>query len=203
VVEEWISDVLQAPFATSAPFSTLSLAQLKAEQCVVEMEFHLPLHQVNGSEFNRIVNLGRSTVARQYGFESLNGMLKGFIDLTFEYQGQYFVADYKSNFLGDSADDYAQNKLQRAMDEHDYGLQAILYVLALHRLLKLNLADYDYEKHIGGAFYLFLRGMSAASPGNGCYFVKPEQSLIDALDRLFDGEQGTQPRQDMEQLKLC
>ena len=45
------------------------------------------------------------------------------------------------------------------MAQHGYHLQYLLYVTALHRLLRIRLPDYDYDRHIGGAFYLFLRGM--------------------------------------------
>ena len=55
----------------------------------------------------------------------------------------------------------------------------MLYLLALHRLLKLRLPDYDYDRHIGGAVYLLLRGAAAA------HFEKPPRALIETLDRLF------------------
>ena len=64
-----------------------------------------------------------------------------------------------------------------------YELQYVLYLLALHRLLKLRLPDYDYDTHIGGALYLFLRG--SQSPTRGIHAERPPRALIEALDHLF------------------
>ena len=66
----------------------------------------------------------------------------------------------------------------------------MIYTLALHRLLKLRITDYDYDQHIGGAYYLFLRGLSASDDQNhyGQYFHKPDKKLIESLDRLIKEE---------------
>ena len=137
--------------------------------------------------FNQLINHYMPQYNRHYDFAELNGMLKGFIDLTFVFDGKYYVADYKSNHLGYDYKDYQLAELERAMQHHDYHLQAILYTLALHRWLGQQLADYDYEKHIGGAYYLFLRGMHSNKAGNGVYYFKAPQAFILALDDLFDG----------------
>ena len=115
-----------------------------------------------------------------------NGMLKGFIDLVFEHNGQYYVLDYKSNFLGDNDSAYTDQAMGEAIVERRYDLQYVLYLLALHRLLKARLPDYDYDQHVGGAVYLFLRGVNA--PGAGAFADKPPRALIEQLDAMFDGE---------------
>jgi exodeoxyribonuclease V beta subunit len=69
------------------------------------------------------------------------------------------------------------------MEAHAYALQALLYVLALHRWLRWMLPDYDYARDIGGAAYLFLRGMRPDLPGNGVLHLLPPHSLIEALDQ--------------------
>ncbi|MDZ7750417.1 MAG: exodeoxyribonuclease V subunit beta [Gammaproteobacteria bacterium] len=117
-----------------------------------------------------------------------NGMLKGFIDLMFEHHGRYYVLDYKSNTLGTGDDAYTHRAMGEAILKERYDLQYILYLLALHRLLKARLADYDYDSHIGGAVYLFLRGVNA--PSAGAFTDKPPRELIEKLDALFDGEAG-------------
>jgi hypothetical protein len=75
----------------------------------------------------------------------LNGMFKGFIDLTFEHDGRYYVADYKSNWLGPDDSAYTQDAMEQSILEHRYDLQYVLYLLALHRQLKARLPDYDYD----------------------------------------------------------
>lgn len=208
-LENWLTDVLLAPFNVEAELApelapipetntktpSISLSQLSAKQVKVEMEFHMPLHEVKVSDFNRIINQYFKQHKRDYQFEQLNGMIKGFIDLMFEFEGKFYVADYKSNHLGDSYDSYHFSAMQQAMTAHDYHLQAILYTLALHRWLKYKLPDYDYHTHIGGAYYLFIRGMSQTEPGNGVYFVLPEKPMIEALDDLFCGKVSSKTEQ--------
>jgi exodeoxyribonuclease V beta subunit len=187
-VELWLRDMLLASLCVDAQPSSLCLAQLSPQQIKVEMEFHMPLHQVRVKDFNKIINRYFKQQSRDYQFEQLNGMIKGFIDLMFEFEGKYYVADYKSNYLGDSYSHYNQSAMEHAMTDHDYHLQAILYTLALHRWLKHKLANYDYQRHIGGAYYLFIRGMSQNEPGSGVYYFVPEQSMIEKLDDLFAGK---------------
>ncbi|ERI51663.1 hypothetical protein N878_21860 [Pseudomonas sp. EGD-AK9] len=115
--------------------------------------------------------------------DTLNGMFKGFIDLVFEHQGRYYVADYKSNWLGVDDGAYTHDAMAAAMASHRYDLQYVLYVLALHRQLRLRLAEYDYDRHLGGALYLFLR-----APAHGVYLARPPRELIEQLDALFMGE---------------
>jgi exodeoxyribonuclease V beta subunit len=57
-------------------------------------------------------------------------------------------------------------------------------LLALHRLLKVRLGEnYDYDTHVGGALYLFLRGSNSSLGGR--MFDKPPKALIEGLDQLF------------------
>ena len=210
-LENWLTDVLLAPFnveaeaeqvpETNTQTPSISLSKLSAKQVKVEMEFHMPLHEVKVSGFNHIINQYFKQHKRDYQFEQLNGMIKGFIDLMFEFEGKFYVADYKSNHLGDSYDNYHYSAMEQAMTGHDYHLQAILYTLALHRWLKHKLPNYDYNTHVGGAYYLFIRGMSQVVPSNGVYFVLPEKAMIEALDDLFLGKPSSKTLQANKQLQ--
>jgi exodeoxyribonuclease V beta subunit len=95
------------------------------------------------------------------------------------------VADYKSNWLGPDDDAYTREAMRAAVVDKRYDLQYVLYLFALHRLLGARLPGYDYDRHVGGALYLFLRGSRA--PTRGLHFERPPRALIDALDRLFAG----------------
>ena len=110
-------------------------------------------------------------------------MLKGFIDLVVEHEGRYYVIDYKSNWLGPDDAAYTAAAMAQEILAKRYELQYVLYLLALHRLLKLRLPGYDYETHMGGALYLFLRGSQA--PTRGIHAERPPRALIESLDRLF------------------
>jgi len=111
-------------------------------------------------------------------------MLMGFADLVFEHAGRYGVLDYKSNALGLRDADYTPAAMEAAMLEHRYDVQAALYLLALHRLLRSRLgAGYRPAQHLHGAVYLFLRGIQ--NPGGGAWLLPPPWGLIDALDAML------------------
>lgn len=190
MLDSWLGDVFAAPFAVKGQGADLCLSGLSRQQVKVEMEFYMPLLQVKVEAFNQLINRHNQQHARDYQFEQLNGMIKGFIDLMFEFNGKFYVADYKSNHLGDVLESYHPAALEQAMTDHDYHLQAILYTLALHRWLGQKLPNYHYETHVGGAYYLFLRGMSSEAPGSGVYHILPDKQLIMGLDKLFSGMVG-------------
>ncbi|MEI6858243.1 MAG: exodeoxyribonuclease V subunit beta [Shewanella sp.] len=180
----WYLDILNAPLTQDG---SLTLSQLIPSQKLVEMEFYLPINQLKANELNGL--LEHYGYSAGLNFESLKGMLKGFIDLTFEHKGQFYIADYKSNHLGDDFSHYGSIPMAGAIRSHRYDLQYIIYTLALHRYLTLRMTDYDYKQHIGGCYYLFLRGMSVNSSMSGIFYDKPPEALILALDALFDLEQ--------------
>jgi exodeoxyribonuclease V beta subunit len=138
------------------------------------------------------------------------GYLTGTIDLVFATPTQpglpaerFFVADYKSNKLDLLAEgpprpqNYCQAWMLHEMEHHAYTVQMVLYTLALHRWLRQRLGDaYRYERHVGGAFYLFLRGMTGPDTPRsgehplGVFFHRPAQALIEHLDALLDASGG-------------
>jgi exodeoxyribonuclease V beta subunit len=100
--------------------------------------------------------------------------------------GRYWVLDYKTNRLP-SPDDYREPGLSRAMREHGYDLQALIYAVALHRELRARLgAAYVPSRDFGGAIYLFVRGAAA---GDGVHRTHYDADLLDALDRAFSQPQ--------------
>jgi exodeoxyribonuclease V beta subunit len=99
------------------------------------------------------------------------------------------VVDYKSNDLGPTAADYAPAALAVEMTRHDYVLQYHLYLVAVHRYLRRRLRDYAYHRDVGGALYLFVRGMSPTrGPATGVVHATPPAALIEALSALLGGE---------------
>ena len=82
----------------------------------------------------------------------LSGYLRGFIDAVFCDGERYFVIDYKSNHLGARQSDYRPARILESMIQHDYVLQYLVYTVAVDRLLASRIADYEYERHFGGAY---------------------------------------------------
>ncbi len=74
-----------------------------------------------------------------------------------------------------------------------YLLQYHLYSVALHRLLRARLPGYEYDRHFGGVYYLFLRGVAPEEmDGAGIYYDRPNLRLLNALDGfLREGEKLT------------
>ncbi|WP_421159270.1 exodeoxyribonuclease V subunit beta [Aeromonas dhakensis] len=182
VLQQQVEAVLDTPLETG--FSEpVRLRDLAPERKQVELEFFLPMGRVTAQALTALCQqhdpLSRDN--KPLSFATVQGMLKGFIDLVFEWQGRWYLLDYKSNHLGMSLADYSRPALEQAMVEHRYDLQYQLYSLALHRLLTLRLPGYDFDQHFGGVFYLFLRGM----PQGGIFHTRPSRELVQGLDRLF------------------
>ncbi|MFK3793576.1 exodeoxyribonuclease V subunit beta [Pseudomonas piscis] len=181
----WLQHLLQAPMPVGDGQPPVVLGQL--DQYRVEMEFWFASHKVDVLKLDELVRQQTHQGAARVTAEPvlLNGMFKGFIDLTFEHHGRYYVADYKSNWLGADDAAYTEQAMEQSILDNRYDLQYVLYLLALHRQLKARLADYDYDRHMGGALYLFLRGTHSAS--QGVYFARPPRQLIERLDLMFQG----------------
>lgn len=116
-------------------------------------------------------------------FVPIQGFLTGSIDLVFTHAGRWYVVDYKTNKLGEGRDDYDLASMTEVMAHHHYFLQYHLYTLALHRFLRWRLPDYDPATHLGGSFYLFLRGMSPTTgPTRGVFFDHVSPAMVALLE---------------------
>ena len=182
VLQQQVEAVLDTQLDTAFG-EPVRLRDLSAERKQVELEFFLPMERVTAKDLTALCQRldPLSAGNKPLSFSTVQGMLKGFIDLVFEWQGRWYLLDYKSNHLGMSPADYGRPALERAMQEHRYDLQYQLYSLALHRLLALRLPGYDFDQHFGGVYYLFLRGM----PQGGVFHTRPSRELVLGLDELF------------------
>jgi len=137
--------------------------------------------------------------------EQLRGYLTGSLDAVLRLrdpggESRYVVVDYKTNWLGhDLADGeqlsawhYRPAALSQAMLAAHYPLQALLYSVALHRYLRWRQAGYDPGRHLGGALYLFVRGMCGPDTPLvddapcGVFGWRPPAELIEELSSLLD-----------------
>lgn len=133
----------------------------------------------------------------------IRGYLTGSIDLAFRQLGpsgdRYFVADYKTNWLAPkgavlTTSHYSQAAMEAEMRHAHYPLQALFYLVALHRYLRWRLPSYNPERNLGGAVYMFLRGMAGPDvqdrPGTepeGVFFWRPPIGLVTEVSDLFAG----------------
>ncbi|MGH2824239.1 MAG: hypothetical protein ACRDLY_14730 [Thermoleophilaceae bacterium] len=185
----WIAEVLTTPLWTGGvPFC---LARLSPRAVLKELEFELPLGPLEPSAITAIA-ARHGLALPPLAHERLYGYLKGYIDLVFLHEDRFYIADYKTTWLGAAPADYTQAALERAMAASGYHLQYLLYTVALHRWLGRRIAGYDYERCFGGVYYLFLRGMQPGridSRGRpfGVYRARPALVLIEALDGALAG----------------
>ena len=180
LVEKGLETPLSRPGDTGGVFRLSDL-----ERPIAEMEFHLPLHKLQRAELAHCLEEHGYEHRLAGGDAKIDGFLHGFIDLVAEHDGRWYVLDYKSNWLGPDLASYSEAAIAESMRHHGYHLQYLLYLTALHRLLPLRLEDYDYDRHIGGAFYLFLRGMRPNAPGSGVFHDRPSRACIEAIDACF------------------
>ncbi|MRW90713.1 exodeoxyribonuclease V subunit beta [Duganella sp. FT80W] len=177
----WLREIAVTPLPhLDAPLSSI-VAPLP------EMEFWFPSERLATGALDKLcaTHLLGGAARPALPERALHGMLKGFCDLVFEHEGRYWILDYKSNALGGGDASYHEPALIGAMAEHRYDIQGAIYMLALHRLLQSRLGDaYDPAEQLGGAIFMFLRGIGNAQT-RGCYWIAPDADLLDGLDRLL------------------
>ncbi|MEX2328029.1 MAG: PD-(D/E)XK nuclease family protein [Pseudomonadales bacterium] len=183
-LENWLSDIVTTPLVDG-----VTLEQVEAGMRLDEMEFHFPLATDN-SMLQLLQSNGYLDEAVRPNLTQLSGMMTGLIDLVFAHGGRFYIVDYKSNYLGNTATHYETLALQQAIKHHQYDLQYLIYCVALTRYLRNRVPDYRYETHFGGVFYLFLRGMqgvgtASASNTTGVFFDRPDEAFLARLDQIM------------------
>ena len=157
-----------------------------------EVEFLIPTgSNARAADLSRLLGmLSPEAEVPDLSDESLKGYLTGFIDLLFMHEGRFWVLDWKSNAVSEVPEGFDGMRLDEEMRRHRYRLQYLIYLTALRRMLKLRFGEAEAESRIGGAIYLFLRGVragstTAANPqGVVCERVHP--AVLRALDEFFE-----------------
>lgn len=215
LLRDGILGVLETPLG--ATFDGLRLRQISTADRLSELSFEL--HLAGGEPPVTDALIGRllldhldsgdpyrpwaETLASGRFNVDLVGHLTGSIDLVVRVgrpdAPRFVVVDYKTNRLHDwhrvpDGLDYGTVRMSEAMVEHHYPLQALLYSVALHRYLRWRLPGYRPDAHLGGAAYLFVRGMSGphvlapqGEPNGVCAWSIPTQLIVELSD-VFAGE---------------
>jgi exodeoxyribonuclease V beta subunit len=167
-----------------------SLSRISNGERLNEVEFYFPLKLITPADLEKIdlragQPQGAMEVPERVGrleFAPVRGYMKGFMDLVFRFEDRFYLVDWKSNFLGSRVEDYDGPRMAAAMAESFYTLQYHLYTVALHQYLKVKQPGYDYGKHFGGVYYVFLRGVDPdKGPQYGVFRDRPSQALIEDL----------------------
>lgn len=172
----------------------LTLAQIPRSDRRSEVEFSFPVESLNSARLREAFAkfTGSAVADFSRGWEHLEfrmdeGFMRGFIDLLFVFEGRFYIVDWKSNWLGNRADDYAPAALQATMLTHFYFLQYHLYTVAADLFLERQFPRHDYEALFGGVFYIFLRGVDPADPTRGIFRDRPAAALVRELRACLTG----------------
>jgi exodeoxyribonuclease V beta subunit len=192
------------------------LVDLDSRDRLAEMDFHFTLARpdVSAEQIALAAASDNDSMFAEYfiqlaqkwradGGRNIAGLMTGSIDLLFRVRSgdrhKYFVVDYKSNRLHTPSEvvshaSYGVNSMKKAMEEHHYPLQALFYCVALHRFLSMRVSDYDIDRDLGGAGYLFVRGMVGHETPivngthNGVLAWRPSTQTILTINALLGGE---------------
>lgn len=168
------------------------LARALPEHCLVELEFVFPVDKLDVKRLIQILTYPGHGLAEPIreaaatlGFSTVQGYIKGFMDLLVQIDNKVYLVDYKSNYLGDSMSDYNNHAICMSVAREHYYLQYLIYTVALKRYYASR--KVDLMPIFGGVRYLYLRGISAE--GGGIWKDQPSPALIKALDEWFTDSQ--------------
>ena len=214
ILAQGLLDSLGTPLEPLVP--GFQLLDLDSRDRLAEMDFHFTLAkpEVSAEQIALVAASDNDSMFADYfsqlaqkwradGGRSIAGLMTGSIDLLFRVRSgdrhKYFVVDYKSNRLHTPSEvvshaSYGVNSMKKAMEEHHYPLQALFYCVALHRFLSMRVSDYDIDRDLAGAGYLFVRGMVGSETPlvngtrNGVLAWRPSTQTILTINALLGGE---------------
>ncbi len=181
--EAWaarLDDAFAMPLGEGLP----RLDAVAADDQRAEMEFHFALGATSLRRLREACAAHGEPALVPDSERRIAGLITGKIDLLFRHEGRFHVLDYKGNFAGTRLSDYAPAALAQVMEANQYRFQALLYVVALDRHLRLRLPGYDRASHLGDAGYLFLRAFGLA-PGVGLWRHRFDDALVRAVSKAL------------------
>ncbi|MBO6960868.1 MAG: UvrD-helicase domain-containing protein [Prochlorococcus marinus CUG1438] len=178
-VKESILRVINIPLGSK--LQNKKLVDIPKEKILKEVKYDLTLsykgRNLNSQDISKCFLLDQEyEFGEEYSnkINDLQIMNKGFhsgcIDCVFPVgntleDSKWWIIDWKSNFIAGSDNsaclpiNYNYENMRDEMIKHHYPLQSHLYLLALHRLLKWRIKNYQPNLHLGGYIYLFLKGL--------------------------------------------
>ncbi len=157
----------------------VSLPGINCRLCDVEKKSHeIEFYALHGGNYRP------QTGEKRVGDEFMHGI----IDMIFQHRDRYYIVDWKSNYIEEG---YRHANIIANMSRMGYDLQISIYALGLITWLKTILPDYSYDRHFGGIYYLYLRGIDPDKPGPGIFFIRPDyESLIsNSFSLIHDQEE--------------
>jgi exodeoxyribonuclease V beta subunit len=134
------------------------LCALAPNRWLREMSFHFRLRHARTDALYELLEAHGYPRTQRLPPTRLDGLMHGFVDTIYrDAAGRHYVLDYKTNRLPA----YDPASLRAAVSQRDYDLQYLIYLVALRRWLRLRRgAAFAPARDLGGAVYLFLRGIA-------------------------------------------
>jgi exodeoxyribonuclease V beta subunit len=144
----------------------------KAAPALREMEFHFPIPAAAHWLLSQ-----RPASPSTPPWKIERGVVKGFVDLLFEYGGRVYVCDWKS----DTLPAYTPEAVAPHCQEH-YDIQSRIYTVATMRLCGIATRE-EHDRRFGGVFFCFLRGLGVDEGRSGIHFSRPDWDTVLAWER--------------------
>jgi ATP-dependent exoDNAse (exonuclease V) beta subunit len=143
------------------------LSDLSREDKIHEVEFYYPVDPIL---INDNVNL--------------EAFINGFIDMVFKFDDKYYLVDWKSNLIPDG---YSGESFLNTVKEH-YRLQYDIYYYAFVKWLQKRIKDFNYKKHFGGIYYIYLRGIgnNDKDKDSGIYNIYYDEGMMDEISKTIN-----------------
>jgi exodeoxyribonuclease V beta subunit len=165
----------------SSPGTTIPIGTIERSGRLTEVQFHIPCR---GVDLERIAKFFEERFRddegelaarriRRLTQQEIEGYLTGYIDLIFAHEQRYYVLDWKTNWLGVDINAYGKQNVAVAMGAGSYYLQMMIYLVALENHLRATLGRDAAAAAMGGALYVFLRGLDPARPEHSVYAFHP------------------------------
>lgn len=196
-VQEMVRRVLETPLTDTDGEPPVRLRDIPLSARASEMSFYFSLKQQGDAQRTDVIRhvLERNWRGRperdtflaalgSWDRELPLGFMTGVIDLVCCHTGRFYILDWKSNRRAGRIEDFGPSGLLDEMARHAYFLQYLLYTVAIDAFLAKELQRYDYEKHFGGVFYVFLRGVTG-EPGRGVFADRPSHALVRELAEVL------------------
>jgi len=192
---DWLYDVLYAPLSDNEG-NIFKLSEIGQADKIAELEFNYSLGTFTTENLKEALSdyvcsdeLGLTAWPQNWETELQGGVLNGFIDLLFRRNGKYYIIDWKTNCIGNKMENFFSSGLKNEMVKNLYFLQYLIYLVALIRHLRSyhggRFGEQEYEKEIGGIYYMFLRGISPAFPGRGIFYARPPWQTMEKLEKIL------------------
>ncbi len=215
IVKDVLLTIVNIPLGIK--FNNKRLIDIPDSNIIKEMKYEIPIsfsgRIIKSEDISKCFLLDNNyDFSNEYASKIMDldiyskGFHSGFIDCIFSdgsnlEDGKWWIIDWKSNYISEEKNNlctpinYTHNNLKEEMIKHHYPLQSHLYLLALHRLLKWRLKNYNPSIHLGGFIYFFIRGLpnkesikSFKKEKNipGLYLCDAPINRIKYLDNLFN-----------------